>query len=353
MARSVRLIGVLYLLSLLGSEAHAWKLAASFRTPDFWAVGPLKNNGPRFAIPADPGQIALHPAGKLLYVVSNVSAGDPPTPQDSELQVFDLTTRTEVTSFTLAAGESISDLVVLPSGAKAYASVGSTIAVIDLTTYAVSTIPLPFPASGGLAVDADGTHVVASGGGTADLNPFGRISVIDTATDTVANFVDLTLITGRIAIAPAGDRLYVHLYGTFAETSEIVVFDVATLSQVDTVTPALPTSTPYVTDLAMHSSGTVLYVSVVSVDPPIAGSVLIIDTGPATVRASIPNLVAHSLTTDPRGKTLWTARGTDPIGVYKIGCAVKTRRAIVMHGSVASIASRPCAGCRPGRPPCP
>jgi len=274
---------------------------------------------------------------------------------DIEFAVFDLTMRTETMRFTIGTGYA-TDLVVLPSGAKAYATVDAGVVAIDLSTFTTTTIPMAIPASGGLAVDGSGAHVVASGGGTSDSIPFGRISVIDTATDTVSGFVDVARGAGRIAIAPAGDRLYVHLYGDASVPSDVLpsdiaIFDVATLTQVGTVTPTLPAATPYVSSMAIHASGARLYAALTSVDPPAAGEVLGIDTADGIVKQLIPDVVVSSLVSDPRSKTLWAA-DSNAVRVYRMTCDVESRRPIPMPGSVAALAVRPCPTCRRFSPPC-
>lgn len=158
-----------------------------------------------------PRAVAFSPDGSRAYVALATD----------NLAVVNTTTRTVIT--TVPAGHSPHDVKVLPSGSKIYvADSVNWVRVVDATTLAVvATIPIG-RTPGSLAVHPNGTRVY--------VGTDAYVAAIDTASDTVVDTAALEQ-PDRVAVSPAGDRLYVT---TVAE--RVTVLDPATL---DVLTPGV------------------------------------------------------------------------------------------------------------------
>jgi len=112
----------------------------------------------------------------------------------------------------LPVGSGPTLLAISPDGARVYAAANKTLSVIDTAANrVVATLPTdPYPT--GIAVTPDGRRVFITSLFSV------RLLVVDTATNTQTNSIDLTTERfrggfGRMAVSPDGSTAYVVNYG--------------------------------------------------------------------------------------------------------------------------------------------
>ena len=245
--------------------------------------------------------IAIHPAGTFLYIVSALNS----------ILVVNIATKETVATLYLDTGP-MAAIVVHPNGTRVYAvnSYSSAVSVINTATNKiVATIPIGFGVGGGpedIVINPSGTRVYTAGGNSG-------VSIINTATNTVIGG-----LPGRgpaIAVHPNGTRIY-KKDGDFYGNPFIAVINAATNTVISTI--PIPRG-EYSVRMAMHPSGARVYD--VAYDVAGNGLVYAIDTAKAE--------------TDPNHAVV----GTVPVGTYPSAIAVgplpdrfanNDRRAVVL-----------------------
>ena len=229
-------------------------------------------------LPGTAYMVAVNPNGKYVYVseVANVSNGVYDTAQ-SQVAVIDTATNQIASTVTTPGGDGIFTLAVSPNGTRLYAVNGlnATVSVIDTATNLVIGNPIvvgspPPPLSGhgqvGAAVSPDGGTVYVANAGDRNLS-YGSLAVINAATDTVTNTVQLPVRSDPtgVAVNPITGAIYVAdgNGGVYA----IDPISLAVSNTIDTGPGSYPGG------LAVSSDGTRLYIA-----EPHAGAVLVIDT---------------------------------------------------------------------------
>src|SRR5262245_5720306 len=183
---------------------------------------------------AQPSAIAVSPDGGRVYVMT---AG-------GNVQVIDSAAGTVVA--TVVAGAGGGGIAVTPDGARVYVADG-LVSIIDTATNTVIKSFVPETASvpgisnnaSSVAVAPDGTRVYV-GVYTFDTTPFsgftarGSVVVVDSASESIVNTINLFALPGSIAFTPDGTRAYVGIQSVFVNTGYGMGF--------------LPGSTVYVVD---------------------------------------------------------------------------------------------------------
>lgn len=266
-----------------------------------------------------------------------------------------------VTSFGNNTNTSTATLTVnaVATGPFAYIPIftsfsGSTVSVIDLPTNTLATTITVGAGPVGAAVNYAGTRVYISN------QQSNSISVIDTASNTVVATVGVGSQPGSAAVNPAGTRVYVPNQSS----ASVSVIDATTNSVIATITGL---STPVAT--AVHPSGAKAYVALnssnalgvidaatntLSASIPVcsapyqpvvngagtrvyvvctSGSVSVVDTGTASVIATIPvGTNARGIALTGNGAQAWvTNTGSNNVSV--IDTATNTVTATLMAGS--------------------
>src|SRR5262245_58888818 len=192
-----------------------------------------------------PAKIAITRDGTRAYVANTNSAS---------ISVIDTTADAAIATIPTAASPSA--IAVSPDGRRLYVmTAGGQVQVIDTASGAVAATIAAGSGGGGIAVTPDGGRVYVADG---------LVYVIDTATNTVVrSFVPETVsIAGvsnnasSIAVAPDGRRVYVGVYtfdttppSGFTARGSVVLVDTASESIVNTIDLfALPGSIAFTPD---------------------------------------------------------------------------------------------------------
>lgn len=229
--------------------------------------------------------VAVSPDGSRAYVSGTCGFGDPGcTPLDPVVFVIDTATNRMVATIgPIIAGQ----ILVAPSGTRAYATGADRLWVMDTTTNSVLTsIPGIGHGAAGLAIDPSASRVyVVNSCGDGDCNgallPNGTVSVVDTATNGVLATITVGVLSKSIALDAAGTFAYVtNACGDEASCSTangtLSVIDTATNTVVDSV--ALGTSVEGVAVTGTHA-----YVAGYGND-----RLLVVDTVSRSMVASVP-----------------------------------------------------------------
>jgi len=212
--------------------------------------------------------IAINPAGTRAYVADSISG---------HVTVIDTITNAVVGS--VISGSLPYGVAVHPSGARVYVtnSGEDTVSVIDPSTHSVLTrIPVrhqPY----GIAVNPAGTRVYVANYGDS---PQSKVSVIDTATNTVIQEVDVAH-PFTSSSAPMG--VSVHPDGTSVYVTNYVGGYVAVIDSVNNVWTDTITVGDQPVGVSLNSDGSRLYVAVKG-----TSSVSVIDTAAKTVLTTVP-----------------------------------------------------------------
>ncbi|MDI1290458.1 MAG: YncE family protein [bacterium] len=263
----------------------AQTLAVSLRnSPDIALIDVATLNVTRLAnIAVDDGgspDLLRSLAHQALYVVD--SQGD----SGDSMQVYDTTTN--LVRATLLLGSSSSspfDLVMLPDQSKLFVSVhfDDIVKVIDPATDTV-TNAIDVGAAGvrdphGMALSADGTRLFVAG----NFNPM-TAAVIDVATETVTQVITGIPLSGTkgprdVAVSPDGTRLWF----TAPRGNDLAVYDAATLAHLQNVTVQGSDSNSAPRGIAFTPDGTRLVVTLSA-----STDLAVVDTATNTQVASIP-----------------------------------------------------------------
>ena len=162
------------------------------------------------SVAAKPAAVAVSPGGEFLYVLDANGA----------VEVID--TRSNATVASIPVGGTDGALAVTPDGAHVYVASGK-VSVIDTATNTVIASFAPEKTAAadvynfavGVAVAPDGRRAFVTFNtyiyDHAVLNSFsatGGVAVIETATNAVTKTIDLFSLPGAIAISPDGSRAY-------------------------------------------------------------------------------------------------------------------------------------------------
>ncbi|MGB9941091.1 PKD domain-containing protein [Methanosarcina sp.] len=190
-------------------------------------------------------------------------------------------------------------MLVSIAGAEPFAYItninSNTVSVIDTATNTVTdTVNVGYGPQG-VAVTPDGTKVYVTNPGNGYQYPDSTVSVIDTATNTVTKTVSVGVHPIRVAVTPDGTKVYV----TNSESSGTVsVINTAT----NTVTATVPVGA-YPMGLAVTPDGTKVYVAVTGIN-----AVSVIDTETNTVTATINDEVGPAeVVVNPEGTKVYVA----------------------------------------------
>jgi YVTN family beta-propeller protein len=140
--------------------------------------------------------------------------------------------------------------------------------------------------------------------GAFGVNPVSGLAVMDTATDSLADFVPLAQGASSLAVNPAGSQIYV------AGAGVINVVDTAT----DTVIDTIAVGTSANSDIAISPSGAQAYVA----DSSGGGTVYVIDTATDTVTAAIAG-GGYRVAVDPSGSRVYSTSRTGLLSVIDTG----------------------------------
>lgn len=273
-------------------------------------------------IPVDvwPRDVAVAGDGARVYVANQTG---------NSVSVIDTATATVVDTVVLAEKATFPmDLVVHPDGTRVYVGLYGGVFVIDTVTAAVVSGIETGNAWNLLTIHPDGSTLYAAGG-----YPDGTVTVIDTATEAVAETIGVGLSPYRPRISGEGSRVYVPI----ASTTTVAVVDTATAG----VTYIEIGGEPY--NVAVSSDGTALYATEFAREPMPANTVKVIDpaSGAATATVAVPNesqpagLVVH-----PDGSRVYAAYEDGVVAAIDTGAGVVTETVEASY-SAGSLAISP------------
>lgn len=162
----------------------------------------------------------------------------------------------------------------------------------------------PVRAAAAAASSPAGQVAYISVAGAFAANPVSGLAVMDTATNTLADFVPLAQGAASVAVNASGSQVYVGGAGA------VNVVDTAT----DTVVDTIPVGTSEATDIALSPAGDRAYVT----DPDGGGTVYVVDTATQSVTAAIPG-GGDRLALDPSGARLYATNGAGVLSVIDTG----------------------------------
>jgi len=168
-------------------------------------------------IEAEPRWVELAPDGNRAYVtLTKDQPGDLPTL--SGVAVIDTQTNTVAATITIDHRSNLdqpSGVVITPNGRRAYVSNFDGRGVVDVIDTATNTVIETITVSGrggsstGIAITPNGRHVYVATGNERDLPNEGKVSVIDTATNTVITTIRGNPFPSTVTSTPNGDFVYV------------------------------------------------------------------------------------------------------------------------------------------------
>lgn len=188
---------------ILGHDEAAWAAAAVYvvnvGSNDVSVIDPAARAVvATIAVGAQPNGVAVTPDGQRVYV-SNF--------RDDSVSVIDAAARAVLA--TAGVGDGPVGIAVAPDGRRAYVAnrQSSTVSVIDTATNAVlATVAGVGPGSNGIALTPDGALAYVNNAFSRDP---GTVSVVDTASASVVDSVEVYRNPKRVAVAPDGGTAYV------------------------------------------------------------------------------------------------------------------------------------------------
>jgi YVTN family beta-propeller protein len=168
-------------------------------------------------VEAEPRWVAITPDGNRAYVtLTKDQPGDLPTL--SGVAVIDTQTNTVAATITIDHRSNLdqpSGVVITPDGRRAYVSNFDGRGVVDVIDTAINTVIETITVSGrggsstGIAITPNGRDVYVATGNERDLPNEGKVSVIDTATNTVITTIRGNPFPSTVTSTPNGDFVYV------------------------------------------------------------------------------------------------------------------------------------------------
>lgn len=170
-------------------------------------------------IPVDmePRWVAIAPDGHRAYVtLSKDQPGDLPT--RSAVAVIDTQTNTVAATVTIDHRSNLdqpSGVVITPDGRRAYVSNFDGRGVVDVIDTVTNTVVETVTVSGrggsstGIAITPNGRHIYVATGNELDLPNEGKVSVIDTASNTLITTIRGNPRPSTVTVTPNGDFVYV------------------------------------------------------------------------------------------------------------------------------------------------
>lgn len=244
--------------------------------------------------------VGVSPDGTKVYVGPELSGA---------ISVIDGTTNTLITSFASSNG-AVSDFAFKSDGSVVYATFDANgtdlVYVIDTATNTViQSINVPVNPTG-IAISPDDSTLYVSHAITTNA-----ITVIDTATNAVTGSIPATLQDGNgaLEITPDGNRLYtVH-----QNNGDVVVIDINTSNVSMIPVAAGPTG------IALNPAGTTLYVSHANGIP-----IEIIDTATATIVGGVAGSTAQGtsgagIAVTSNNSRVYAARSFQGVEIFGVG----------------------------------
>ena len=309
-------------------------------------------------VPADGvGALLVHPDGSRLYAAGRIAlAGAAARPS---LLVIDTQTNAVTANLALPAASSASGMTMLPDGSRLYVAnrfsgcCDGSVSILDTATQQITT-EIPLAVRGPLTADPTGASVYAASAG--------GISIIDTATDAVTATLPFspepfpTIVASAIAFDPPGAHAYVATYSTGAgfggSDGWVRVIDTARQAFVVNIElDQIPTA------MVLNPSGSRIYVS--GQVPGLAArptqvrpaGVAVIDALTRGVIATVPPVSPEPYTVVPASLAFNAATGAvyalDSSTTYVIDAATNGISATLPPG--AALAFAPDAPPVPGR----
>ena len=172
-----------------------------------------------------PGETTITPDGRQLWVIHQAPLAS--DPDHSPVAVIDTATNLVITTV-LILGKGAKDILFTLDGRFAYVANNTLgeVDVIDTTTYQVTSIPTE-PGSRRLAISPAGDRVyVTNNHGTP-----GSVSVIDTATQQVIATIPVGAAPFDVGVTPNNNEVYVTNQGDMT----VDVIDTTTLTVIATI----------------------------------------------------------------------------------------------------------------------
>ncbi len=208
------------------------------------------------------------------------------------------------------------------SGQLAYVtnSISDNVSVIDTATNTVAATINVGDSPTAVAVSPNGARAYVTNLGSDD------VSVIDTATNTVLTTIGAGGAPTGVAVTPNGARAYV----ANSQSGDVSVIDTATNTLLTTIEVG-PSTSPFA--VATSPDGSRIYVSLTSGGE--GASVAVIDTATNTVSATIGFGPAFGLAVTPDGSQLYVATTdtTDLNAVTVVNTATNTVSATIDTGA--------------------
>jgi len=246
---------------------------------------------------------ALSPNGSELYVTGGISK-----PADKTVRVYNTATGALAHTYKIA-GNPVT-ITVSADGTRAYVDVFVSKGVSNLVVIntangeTIATIPLTTPGKSKefqLTFSPDGSKLFASPANFKTDEPqSGTTTVIDTATETVAEAVTLK---GPVDLSPTGNVAYELPAGGGSPTAvKITVLNPVTLAETGTVTATVPLS-----ELTFSPNGALAY----GYWAGTGNAVAVIDATTGTAVGSIPGNLTSSVAFSPDSTRAYIANYGD------------------------------------------
>ncbi|MCC8423440.1 gliding motility-associated C-terminal domain-containing protein [Mucilaginibacter sp. UR6-11] len=263
-----------------------------------------------------PWGVAVSPDGKYVYVVNANNQNGPKT--NSTLSVIDAATNTTVGP-PIVLKEGAGSIAISPDGKKAYVAhkVSNQVAVIDLSSYAVSYFSITYALA--VAVSSDGKRLYV----VADSNTAtGKLFIINPADNKyIGSPIDIGLNVTGIVVSPDCSKVYI----TNDYTNTISVIDAQSL----TVSPVTVGNNPFA--ITISPDGNTVYVANSG-----SNSVSIFNT----VTKAVSNLplpgIPEGIAMSPNGKEVYVACQS-PDQVIVINTATNTILPPIITGGMSAI----------------
>jgi YVTN family beta-propeller protein len=300
--------------SALAQNAYITNFASNTVSVLNTATGTVTGNP--IDVGSAPYGVAVSPDGSRVYLTNQFS---------NSVSAIDTATETVIATITVGSGPA--GVAITPDGSKVYvtnqfsqdSNNDSTVSVINTRTNAVTTVPIPSSPPGipsnplGVAVSPDGRKVYVGTG-------LGTVSVIDTASNTVALTLQIGLIPIKgVTVSPDGHNVYV-VNGSLVQSSQVsqITNSVSIIAINSDGTLTLKATIPVGDSplgVAVSPDGSKIYVANTKgkeIPNGVAvGTVSVIDTATETVTATI----AVGTSTTPSGPS-GVAFSTDGSKIY-------------------------------------